>query len=179
MHPFAIAGLLGASGPGCSTTTIARRDAADVYQWCQGRAPSRAEVSVRRGDADRAIIDGVVIQSSSPTDIRFSSPTSGVIPLDDIERVTLLERGRGAVFGGLIGTVAGALAGLSLGLSQGDNRSSDCGYPCRRSERVLFWGGILGGLGLLGGAVTGAVVGHRDVLLLNEGHDGTDAQTIK
>jgi hypothetical protein len=171
-RPFVTIGLLVWLGSGCSTTTIGRRDTPETRQWLRERESSRAEVSVRRDPSGGANVDGVLIQSSSPTDIRFSSPTSGVIPLEDVERVTIVERGRGAAYGTLIGAAAGILAGLSLALSQGDDRSSDCGYPCRSSDRAVFWGGIFGGLGMLGGAATGALLGHRDILLLNDGKEG-------
>ena len=79
----------------------------------------------------------------------------------------MVGHGRGALDGALIGIAVGVLGGALYGATRGLDAyesSMDCTIVCNNSD-AAEWGALMYGvLGVVLGTVTGAVVGHRDVL---------------
>src|SRR4051794_35249889 len=106
--------VLAASG--CVTTTNG-----------SGAAPGAAELSWVREHASHDMhlvasaggeATGIALEAASPTDIRFKLPAAQVVPLGDVQRVTVVDRPLGALEGAMIGAAAGGLLGITVGFSQ-------------------------------------------------------------
>jgi len=96
------------------------------------------------------------------------------IATGEIDEVTEIKRGRGALEGGGIGALGGIAAGVILGFAAGDdpcdeNVERDCYYAFTAGQNAMIFGIIFGGLGGLGGLVVGAIIGSRDVYKMSEG----------
>jgi hypothetical protein len=162
--PLAAVALAGA---GCwSTTTVGSVSDDRAQRWLAENASSDMNVAMADLRPDQ---NSIALQATSPTDIRFLT-REGWVPIDDVRRLTVVKRGRGMLDGALLGVGIGALGGYLQGLTSNLSayeQSMDCTIICNKSD-AANWGALaFGVLGLLAGTITGAVVGHRDILELH------------
>jgi len=152
---------------GCSTTTVGKVGDPSAQWWlADHRADS--EVTVATVDGWHSQTD-VAFRAVSPTEIHFRTREGAVVPIENVRRVTVVKHGRGALDGALLGIGIGALGGYLYGLTRDLSpyeRSMDCTIICNNSD-AANWGALtFSVLGLLAGTLTGAIVGHRDMLEL-------------
>jgi hypothetical protein len=149
----------------CSTTTYAPAGTANAQSWLARNAGSEAGVlPAAGGDAVR-----VVIEARSPTDIRFRPEGKGESAIADLRKVVIVRRPTGALEGALIGIAVGASLGLLHGLTSdlsSYERSMDCTIVCSKADAARWDALFFSVPGLLLGAFTGALIGHRDSLEL-------------
>jgi hypothetical protein len=165
MRNAAIAAAL-VLGLACSTTTYGNAGAPGATElgWVKDRAFSDMHVVLAGGAGERT---AVALDAASPTDIRFKTTGGEVIPLGQIRRITVVEHALGALEGAAVGAAAGGLLGFTLGLARPLSpyeMSMDCTIVCSKDDAAKLGVLMYGALGLLIGAATGAVIGHRSVL---------------
>jgi hypothetical protein len=152
---------------GCwSTTTVGSVSDYGAQRWFAANGSSEMNIETTDRAPDQT---GVIIEASSPTEISFRTRNETVVPIDRVRRVTVVKHGRGALEGALMGAAIGATVGALYGLNRSLSpyeRSGDCALVCNNSDAAK-WGALMFGVvGLAAGTLTGAVVGHRDVLEL-------------
>jgi hypothetical protein len=106
--------------------------------------------------ADGSVLDGRMVSSGGPT-ILFQVANQVIprrIEIASIRRLTVRQRVRGAIEGGLIGSGIAAVVLAGFGLLGGD-RAEPCVFGCTPGSRAL----IFGALGAVGGAGVGAAIG--------------------
>jgi hypothetical protein len=159
---------------GCSTTSLGSTSAGATDHWLLAHDLDRAVVTLRHQPASVRLAGeistgGTVCQPAalplSQIHLRQGAEYR-TIPLGTVQQIKVVRHGRGALDGALIGLVAGGLSGVLLGYSAGDSRNlDDCGYPCKAGDKAQFAGLIFAGIGTAVGALVGAAVGHRDLLV--------------
>ena len=165
--------LVALSGAGCWSTTVGSVADPRTQRWLAENASSQVTIDTTdRGPEQTA----VAFTAASPTVISFRTTSGTVVPIERVRRVTVVSHGRGALEGALIGAAAGAALGSLYGLNRGLSayeRSMDCTIICNNSD-AAEWGALMQGvLGLVSGVLTGAVVGHHDVLDLSQSRPPT------
>jgi len=135
-----------------------------AQRWLADNASSDMNIETADRASDRT---GVLIQAASPIEITFRTRESTIVSIERVKRVTVVKHGWGALEGAGIGAATGALLGALYGAT-GDlsayERSMDCTIICNKSDAAGWNALIFGVLGLVGGTLTGAVIGHRDIL---------------
>lgn len=156
--------LLVVAGAGCTTTTVGRVGDPSAQWWLADHAGS--EMTVTTADW-RPAQTSVALQATSATEIEFRTGDGAVVPIGNVRQLTVVKHGRGTLDGALLGIGIGALLGYMYGLTRdlsAYERSMDCTIVCNSSD-AANWGALtFGVLGLLSGTITGAILGHRDVL---------------
>lgn len=151
-------------GAGCTTTTVSSLDDERARWWLTDHVASEMRVETDRGPEPAS-----VVVEATPAGLQFRATPAPVVPIENLRRLTVVKHGRGTLEGaGLgvgIGAALGALYGLTRGLSAYES-SMDCTIVCNNDDAAA-WGAFgFGVMGLLSGVITGAIVGHRDVLEL-------------
>jgi hypothetical protein len=159
--------LVALAGAGCwSTTTVGSAADPRAQRWFAENAREEMRIETTGRGADQT---GIALTATSPTDVSFRTTTSTVVPIAEVRRLTVVKHGRGALEGALIGAAGGAALGALYGLSRGlDNyeRSMDCTIICNNTD-AAEWGALMFGVvGLVTGLLSGAVIGHQDMLEL-------------
>ena len=101
-----------------------------------------------------------MVEAMSPTEVRFSAEGEHVVrSWSAAVRTNVIERRRRTFEGALLGAAFGALIGGLAG-AEHDRASYD---PNRSCEEYCNSGPLaVGVLGIAPGAVTGAIMGHRE-----------------
>jgi hypothetical protein len=159
----AIVALLVLAASACSTSIAVTRplDSQSVNEI--NRRIRQREVVVVAPGVDRDSSSGEVTVGLDSTVIgeRQQVPTAA------IERITFMDRGRGALDGLGLGLLAGTAGGLIVGSLAA---SSTANKDCNASVACLYpFFGAAGGaiLGVLIGPVVGAIVGHQTTIELS------------
>lgn len=100
--------------------------------------------------------------TDSETKTKHSAPTEALRAIE-LPR----QHGRGALEGAGTGLLAGALLGAGLGFASGDDTCPAgqwCIFKLTAAQKAAGAGILLGGAGLVIGAIAGAVIGHSTVL---------------
>ena len=150
-------------GAGCSTTTVGRVGDPSAQWWLAEHAGSEMVVAT----AGRSDQDGVALQAIAPTEIQFRTREGAVVPIGNVARLTVVKHGRGALDGALVGVGLGVFLGTVYGLTRdlsNYERSMDCTIICNNSDAAEWAALEFGVLYLLVGTLTGAIIGHRDIL---------------
>jgi len=148
----------------CTTTTTARIGDPAAGAWLTEHTGEEVRIETLDRRPEQS---GVVPRAISPTEITFHTRGDTIVPLERARQLTAVEHARGALDGALIGIVVGALGGALYGATSSLSpyeRSMDCTIVCNHTD-AAEWGALMYGvLGVVLGTVTGAVIGHRDVL---------------
>jgi len=94
----------------------------------------------------------------------------GLIDPGGIRGVTTVDHARGAWEGLGLGLLAGIGSGIVIGLASGDDHCPPggfCLFQFSAGDKAILGGIVLGGAGLVLGALLGAVAGSRDVYQLD------------
>ena len=154
---------------GCSTTTFDSAQSPSTGRWLRDRASNETWVLERRDPPPVGPSSTPLLESTSPTQVRFKLRDDRLLSLERTQRVVVVKRTRGAAEGALLGAAIGIATGVTLGLTQPLSRyeaSMDCTIVCSKADAARWQGAMFGSVGLLVGALVGVVVGHRDVLQL-------------
>jgi hypothetical protein len=96
---------------------------------------------------------GLVVRTGSGQPIAWS----------EIRAFEEVSHGRGLLHGMGLGALIGAGTGIVVGLSSGDDECQDwCLVAFSAEEKAAYYALGLGGIGLIGGAVVGLLMGSRD-----------------
>ena len=145
---------IAASGAGCGTTAT-RGSVADDRVRRPLTKDASAEMAVEATDREPEDQPTVVVEATSPTDVRFRTDGETMVPLRRHRPITVISHRRGAGQGALIGCVVGVAAGLLSGASS--QGSSD---PDAVPLGPILGAALLGGVGTGLGAIAGAVIGQ-------------------
>ncbi len=111
----------------------------------------------------------------SPTSLELHSQI-GVLPAQQVARITETSHGKGALQGAGLGFLIGAGIGAVVGYSDGDDHCDDDGGWCiftfTAKEKAVLGGVVLGGTGAIVGLIVGAMVGSKTIY-----EDGTTTVT--
>jgi hypothetical protein len=159
-----MAAAMALPGAACWTTTVGRAGDPSAQWWLADHAGSEMTVATTDRQPDQS---GMAIEATSPTEFRFWTLEGAVVPIENVRKVTVVKHGRGALEGALLGIAIGTLGGYIFGLTRDlttFERSMDCTLVCDNSDAAKLGAIEFGVLGLLLGTLTGASLGHRDIL---------------
>ena len=144
---------LGLLGLGCSTTTAAGpAGGGPAPRWVAANAAPEVTVETDRGPEP-----SVVIEATSPTEVRYRTAGETVVPIGHFHPPVPSKRRVRTHQGMWIGAGLGILAGLALPSAPADE-AHGCDVSCGGGGAVL--GAVaLGAIGLGLGAAVGAIVG--------------------
>ena len=144
--------MVGLLGVGCSTTTTVGPGGGPTPRWV---APNAApDVTV---ETDRGPDPTVVVEATSPTEIRYRAEGETVVPIGPLHPAGPSRRRVRTHQGMWIGAGLGILAGLALPSPPADE-AHDCELSCGGGAAAL--GAVaFGAIGLGLGAAVGAIIG--------------------
>jgi hypothetical protein len=139
-------------------------------------------------EASAQLEDGRVVEvhaAPTPEGARWmkqdkAARTSVIVESTDIRSYTTVSHGRGALEGLAVTGLSGAALGVVTGLASGDDKCNQdfCIFLFTAREKAVVGGVVFGGLGIVLGALIGAIVGSRDVYEAESAHVPRISTTI-